>query len=103
MQSGVGVTRATAVSMPNQGKGQWKKRPNQQDGAVGSAANKKRKYFAAGNTAGLPLGSRGFLISCLGGKEQQAAFEASRLLQEVRLKSGRVCLPGACRRPWAAG
>ena len=70
--------------MPNQGKGQWKKRPNQQDGGSGSAANKKRKYFAAGNTAGLPLGSRGFLISCLGGKEQQSAFEASRLLQEVR-------------------
>ncbi len=86
--------------MPNQGKGQWKKRPNQQDGGSGSAANKKRKYFAAGNTAGLPLGSRGFLISCLGGKEQQSAFEASRLLQEVRptacavLAHAAACLGG---------
>ena len=82
----------TVTTMPNQGKGQWKKRPNQQDGASGSAANKKRKYFAAGNTAGLPLGSRGFLISCIGGKEQQAAFEASRLLQEVRWDRIIACL-----------
>ncbi len=69
--------------MSHDGKGQWRKRPNQQDGASRSGANKKRKYFASTNTAGLPLSSRGFLISCIGGKEQQAAFEASRLLQEV--------------------
>ena len=34
--------------------------------------------------ASLPYGSRGFLISCLGGKEHLAAREATNLLTEVR-------------------
>ncbi len=34
--------------------------------------------------ASIPYGSRGFLISCVGGKEQLAAREATHLLTEVR-------------------
>lgn len=65
-------------------RGQWKKRPQEGAGG-GGAGNKKRKYFAAGyGNAGIPQGSRGILISCIGGKEQQASHEAARLLQEVR-------------------
>ena len=76
--------------MSGNDRGQWKKRPQQDGGGGGGAGSdksKKRKYFAAGGNGGIPQGSRGILISCIGGKEQQASHEAARLLQEVHLPS----------------
>ena len=67
-------------NMTDRGGGQWRKRGNQDQAGNG---NKKRKYFSGAGNSGLSQGSRGVLVSCIGGKEQQAAHEASRLLQEV--------------------
>ena len=33
----------------------------------------------------MPLGARGFLVSCINGREAQATREALSVLQEVRL------------------
>lgn len=41
---------------------------------------------------GIPLGTRGVLVSCVQEKENQAAFEAVSLLTEVRLL-GPTALP----------
>lgn len=59
-----------------------------QEGGGGGAAGKKSKYFQANSKATLPVGSRGVLVSCIGGKEQYAAKDSIRILTEYyeRLK-----------------
>ncbi|DBB04027.1 hypothetical protein WJX77_007697 [Trebouxia sp. C0004] len=59
-----------------------------QEGGSGGAAGKKSKYFQANSKATLPVGSRGVLVSCIGGKEQYAAKDSIRILTEYyeRLK-----------------
>ncbi|KAK9849249.1 hypothetical protein WJX84_007249 [Apatococcus fuscideae] len=47
-----------------------------------SDSNKRKKYFQSNQKAGLPTGSKGFLISCFSGKEVPAAREAISLLSQ---------------------
>ncbi|CAL8467124.1 g6660 [Coccomyxa elongata] len=60
-------------------------------------AKKKHGYFSTNANAGLPTNSRGFLISCLGGKEPQAAREAANVLTEFyeKLSPGKGETDGA--------
>ncbi|KAK9810664.1 hypothetical protein WJX73_008554 [Symbiochloris irregularis] len=58
------------------------KRKREAAGASGSGASKQRKHFYNHSSAAVPLHSRGFLVSCIGGRERQAAHEAIALLSE---------------------
>ncbi|KAL3154495.1 hypothetical protein ABBQ32_013957 [Trebouxia sp. C0010 RCD-2024] len=51
-------------------------------GEGGAGGGKKSKYFQANSKATLPVGSRGVLVSCIGGKEQYAAKDSIRILTE---------------------
>ncbi|KAK9824300.1 hypothetical protein WJX72_009265 [[Myrmecia] bisecta] len=56
-------------------------------GHDGGGSNKRGKYFQANKSAAIPLNSRGFLITCLGGKEFQASREALSVLNEYYEKA----------------
>lgn len=43
----------------------------------------KTDYILQNSKATLPVGSRGVLVSCIGGKEQYAAKDSIRILTEV--------------------
>ncbi|KAL4457950.1 hypothetical protein ABPG75_012815 [Micractinium tetrahymenae] len=61
------------------------------DGGAGGRPNKKRylnKPAPSGSKAGIPLQSRGVLVSCTSGREQQAGREAANLLTEFYHKLG---------------
>ncbi|KDD75582.1 hypothetical protein H632_c607p0 [Helicosporidium sp. ATCC 50920] len=66
----------------------WGKRSGDDKG--GGRPTKRKYYlpFTGGKRDGIPLGCRGVLVSCLGGKEQVAAREAiamfSQLFEEMR-------------------
>eukprot|EP00884_Botryococcus_braunii_P004450 jgi/Botrbrau1/14005/Bobra.150_1s0015.1 len=61
-----------------------KKGKQKREGREGTnQSSKRRKFFASNKNAALPLRTRGFLISCLGGKESQGAQESIRLLEEA--------------------
>ena len=46
--------------------------------------------------AGLPMGTQGFLVSYVNGRDKQAVQEAEALLKEVRLHLLNCSLPTAC-------
>ncbi|KAK9852830.1 hypothetical protein WJX84_002433 [Apatococcus fuscideae] len=57
------------------------KRPAEGQGRSADRS-KRNKYFQSNQKAGLPNGSKGFLISCFGGKELPASREAISLLSQ---------------------
>lgn len=54
-------------------------------------------HLQTGKPGGIPLNSRGVLVSCVSGKEHQAARETISLLTEVCTTALRACVGGRQR------